>query len=321
MGGDLTCVRSSTTGINRGSEFEIRLPMNPNDCVSRPGTPHSGTPAPSQTNSHPSLESDSSLGTFTGQSRTLSGSESVPSPSISPQKVECAESTSQDNGAVDLPEVTRRLSVTSRGTSFLTGHSFDRDLAGKYPLTFLVAEDNQINRKILVNMLHKLGYSDVYEAFDGKEAVRIMSEVLAGKHDVSSNATLQGVPTERKSSDNNADPSIDTGHPAHLTTLANRKSIDVVLMDLWMPGMDGYEATERILDMVAEHRERIAQHDPNAYVAPGPTVLAVSADVTDEALRRATKVGMEGYMTKPYKLSDLERLITEFCGRRERCIT
>lgn len=45
-----------------------------------------------------------------------------------------------------------------------------------------------------------------------------------------------------------------------------------------------------------------------------PTVLAVSADVTDEALNRASKVGIKGYMTKPYKLSDLERLILGFCG-------
>ncbi|KAJ6171985.1 CheY-like superfamily [Penicillium chermesinum] len=47
-----------------------------------------------------------------------------------------------------------------------------------------------------------------------------------------------------------------------------------------------------------------------------PTILAVSADVTDEALARASKVGIKGYMTKPYKLTDLERLILGFCGDR-----
>jgi CheY-like chemotaxis protein len=52
----------------------------------------------------------------------------------------------------------------------------------------------------------------------------------------------------------------------------------------------------------------------NSCAPPPPTVLAVSADVTDEALNRASRVGIKGYMTKPYKLSDLERLILEFCG-------
>ena len=80
----------------------------------------------------------------------------------------------------------------------------------------------------------------------------------------------------------------------------NVKQIDVVLMDLWMPLMDGYEATERILGMGDQ----------------APTVLAVTADVTDDALKRAAEVGMTGYMTKPYKLMDLQRLILEYCGRK-----
>ena len=103
-------------------------------------------------------------------------------------------------------------------------------------------------------------------------------------------------------------------------------------MDLWMPEMDGYEATSRILQLIDQYHGQIP-HDPptttrcpsntapnsahsNAkpgpHFPPSPTVLAVSADVTDEALGRASKVGMKGYMTKPYKLSDLERLIVEF---------
>lgn len=51
---------------------------------------------------------------------------------------------------------------------------FDRDLAKSHPLTFLVAEDNIINRKLLVNMLIKLGYdreTQIYEAYDGADAV------------------------------------------------------------------------------------------------------------------------------------------------------
>jgi CheY-like chemotaxis protein len=77
--------------------------------------------------------------------------------------------------------------------------------------------------------------------------------------------------------------------------------------------MDGYEATERILGM---------QHLKNGLngmngTSHGPTVLAVTADVTDGALERAARVGMKGFMTKPYKLMDLQRLITEYCARNQ----
>jgi CheY-like chemotaxis protein len=134
---------------------------------------------------------------------------------------------------------------------------------------YLVAEDNKINRKLLVSMLSKFGYKNILEAHDGTEAVRQMS-VTRSQHD----------------------------------------QIDVILMDLWMPLMDGYEATERILGMDAARLEH-----GNDFKRP--TVLAVTADVTDGALQRAAEVGMKGYMTKPYKLIDLQRLITEYCTSNE----
>ena len=133
-------------------------------------------------------------------------------------------------------------------------------------------------------MLSKFGYKDVYEAYDGADAVRQMS--------VDRSAT-------------------------------NEKPIDVILMDLWMPHMDGYQATEKILAMEAEKRKRGIPNeddDDRARRKRGVMVLAVSADVTDSALERAHEVGMEGFLPKPYKLMDLERLIIDYCsddpGRR-----
>lgn len=156
--------------------------------------------------------------------------------------------------------------------------TFDRNLSKKYPLTFLVVEDNRINRKLLVNMLSKFGYTDIHEAYDGADAVRQMS-------------------VDRLSQ--------------------NEKPIDVVLMDLWMPGMDGYQATEQILEMdnvKRKHGILDQDDDDRTRRKRGITILAVSADVTDLALERANEVGMEGFLTKPYKLMDLERLIIEYCS-------
>lgn len=127
-------------------------------------------------------------------------------------------------------------------------------------------------------MLAKFGYHDVHEAYDGREAVRVMGELKRGG-----------------------------------------RGVDVVLMDLWMPEMDGYEATERILELFrtgAGGGDGCGSWKEGAVVPP--IVVAVSADVTEKAISRATSVGMEGFMTKPYKLLDLQRLIEAICARMER---
>ncbi|KAI2731827.1 hypothetical protein DTO012A8_10188 [Penicillium roqueforti] len=47
MGGDLTCVRSSTSGPMRGTEFRIRIPVNQREAELRPETPGESVSTPS----------------------------------------------------------------------------------------------------------------------------------------------------------------------------------------------------------------------------------------------------------------------------------
>jgi len=82
---------------------------------------------------------------------------------------------------------------------------------------------------------------------------------------------------------------------------APAEQIDMVLMDLMMPLVDGYQATETIMKM------DLPRH---------PIVIAVSADATDNARTRADEVGMRGYLLKPYKLHELEKYIVESCTTR-----
>ncbi|EEH37846.2 histidine kinase M7 [Paracoccidioides lutzii Pb01] len=319
LGGDLRCLRSSTREPDRGSEFEIRLPINPNDCLSRPGTPHAES-SPPRRNSNISP----GINTPTEKSKTVRNSPETPPLNISSNRPfpSTANRGATKGGWLDSPS---RLPMSSRNSSLLSWNSFDRQLADKQPLTFLVAEDNKINRRILVNMLSKLGYNDVYEAFDGREAVRIMGDILL--NGIPSGPTQPQSPSCRSFSERGTDTTTSPIENCEMSLLHEPNNqiptrsnfVDVILMDLWMPGMDGYQATEKILDMVENYRIRLKKQKPNILLPPIPTVLAVSADVTDEALSRATMVGMEGYMTKPYKLSDLERLIVEFCGHRESC--
>lgn len=264
LGGDLFCIHSEVEGPAHGSEFEMRIPLTAGDVCSRPGSP---TPS---ARSRLSAEGDVPAPDLASIHRQSSPAQSRSMNRNNRRPRGLSIPTDDDRSASPVARVRkdplqRNRPKSSNGKKEPT---FDRSLAAKHPLTFLVAEDNKINRKLLVNMLRKLGYTRIYESYDGADAVRQMT-----------------------SSTNNHGE--------------NDKNIDVILMDLWMPFMDGYEATEKILGMRKTKGRSV------------PTILAVTADVTDGTLERAAQVGMTGIMTKPYKLLDLERLILEYCVPRE----
>ena len=317
MGGDLICVRSCTFGPDHGSVFEIRVPVNQTGAGQGPVTPTEKILTPPQIIDPSRLSSGS-----TASSSSLLSS----SPRISGQPVQQPSPSLTDEPELQTPTPVRPLASARPARNLINGDPYDSKLGQKHPLTFLVAEDNPINRRVLLSMLRKLGYHDVYEACNGKEAVRIMQETLIS-HRV---AAMPGgsCPTPDTPGEF-AIPDERNGQKEK-----NLKPVDIILMDLWMPEMDGYEATSKILQLIGEYHGQVSPNslayrrlvgaslDPSLpnnssttpNLPPSPTVLAVSADVTDEALGRASKVGMKGYMTKPYKLSDLERLVVEFCG-------
>ncbi|KAJ5812177.1 hypothetical protein N7474_008478 [Penicillium riverlandense] len=294
MGGDLICMRSSTSGPDHGSDFQIRVPVNQREANSHPDTPGERTSSPpiindfSQQGSASSCILDpASISPFFPQYQQLQ----QPTPSTS------EDSTSQGS----TPPRPSSHPRSGSGRSPISRDAYDKKLGEKYPLRFLVAEDNRINRRVLVSMLRKLGYRDVLEAADGKEAVQIVHDIFSASG--AAPRESDAVPADQQHDASSTPPSI-----------TEMKPVDIVLMDLWMPEMDGYEATARILQMVDDRRGLLDTTADTLRAPPPPTVLAVSADVSDEALNRASKVGIKGYMTKPYKLSDLERLIIEFCG-------
>ena len=67
---------------------------------------------------------------------------------------------------------------------------------------------------------------------------------------------------------------------------------DLVLMDVQMPVMNGYEATERIRSL----------DDP---VLAGITILAMTANAFDEDRRKALACGMNGFLSKPIVIEEL----------------
>ncbi len=76
---------------------------------------------------------------------------------------------------------------------------------------------------------------------------------------------------------------------------ALRQPYDLVLMDLQMPVMDGFQASREILSQVGAHKR--------------PTIYALTANVYPEDRQRAAEAGMLGFLAKPVNTQELFTVI------------
>ncbi|MDU0354158.1 response regulator [Paraglaciecola aquimarina] len=83
-----------------------------------------------------------------------------------------------------------------------------------------------------------------------------------------------------------------------VTKLANSPHYDIVLMDIQMPIMDGYEATQEIRKQ--GHKDLI--------------ICGLSANAMKEDHEKAKEMGMNEYITKPVKHKNLEDLMQKYLG-------
>ncbi|MGC8785373.1 MAG: ATP-binding protein, partial [Armatimonadota bacterium] len=125
-------------------------------------------------------------------------------------------------------------------------------------LRILLVEDNEVNRKVAVRMLERLG-CEVDIAHHGQEAV----EKTAGQQ------------------------------------------YDIVFMDVHMPQMDGYEATR----LIREHESGSGKHH---------VIIAMTADAMEGDREQCLQAGMDDYLSKPFKESDLRAMLARWAASRER---
>ena len=129
-------------------------------------------------------------------------------------------------------------------------------LADNQPVyRLLVAEDNDENRKLLVNLLTSVGF-EVREAVNGREALDVWKRF---------------------------DP--------HL-----------IWMDMQMPVMDGYEVTSAI------------RSTPDSSSNNDVKIIGLTASAFSEDRDRALESGADGYVTKPFKESDIFEALTKHLG-------
>jgi CheY-like chemotaxis protein len=128
--------------------------------------------------------------------------------------------------------------------------------------TILVVEDNLVNQKVLKMQLQKLGHN-VHVVSHGGEALDFLKTTSCWEGSSASQIHLQ-----------------------------------VILMDIEMPVMNGLECTRRIRE--AESEGRVGLHLP---------IIAVSANAREGQVRDAKECGVDDAISKPFRVADLMPII------------
>jgi len=95
-----------------------------------------------------------------------------------------------------------------------------------------------------------------------------------------------------------------SGNGEEAITLLKDEDFDLVLMDLQMPVMNGYEAT------------RIIRSKNTVVRNPMIPVIALTADAFPETKRKVLETGMNDFVAKPFKREELSEKIIKVCHRK-----
>lgn len=139
------------------------------------------------------------------------------------------------------------------------------------PLNILLVEDNYFNQKVILRHMEKFGHR-VEVAKNGKTGV----EKYQGR-----------------------------------SATAAHGEFDLILMDVQMPVMDGYEAAAAIRRLEKEKQEESGReiHVP---------IIAMTAHVGSEDIKKALKSGMDAHLAKPFNLEKFIDTVDEIIKKEEK---
>lgn len=86
-------------------------------------------------------------------------------------------------------------------------------------------------------------------------------------------------------------------------SLYKEATYDLIFMDVQMPGMDGYDVTRQIRML-----EGSAKHTP---------IIAVTANALVGDREKCLEAGMDDYISKPIKGSDLEMMLEKYVSKQK----
>ncbi len=82
---------------------------------------------------------------------------------------------------------------------------------------------------------------------------------------------------------------------------------DLILMDLHMPTMDGFQAASAILK-------------EENYLKTKAPIIALTANIQAETCDKCLKIGMKDFVSKPFKYKDMERILQKWCYQRKKVL-
>lgn len=94
---------------------------------------------------------------------------------------------------------------------------------------------------------------------------------------------------------------VENGHLAQ--KICAHQKFDVIFMDLFMPLVDGFDATKHI-----RKTENLNKHTP---------IYALTATAVSQHKKRALTVGMEGFISKPFHPNEIKQVLSEISGQKQ----
>jgi CheY-like chemotaxis protein len=98
------------------------------------------------------------------------------------------------------------------------------------------------------------------------------------------------------------DEALDGLEAVEKFTVSPEHYYDLIFMDVQMPNMDGYEATQRIRALDRE----------DAATVP---IIAMTANAYSDDIARGRAVGMNSHLAKPIDIHAVMRLLAAHCGQ------
>jgi CheY-like chemotaxis protein len=162
----------------------------------------------------------------------------------------------------------------------------------------LAVDDNPINLRLLRMFIEKLNYRHTL-AVNGLEALEIYkASNLPGLPHPTPESTRPPSPTFSLPTQHQGLMSPPLSRPAIAhpdeNQLSNHEHLDVILMDINMPILDGLEATRQI-----------RAHERDNGLSP-VTIIALTGVASSEAQQEAHVSGVNLFLIKPVRLGDLE---------------